>query len=338
MTRTEPSGDAAPIFAIGDVHGCAAELQMLLDQLPITPQTTLVFLGDYVDRGPQSREVIDIVLGLYKRCKVVALKGNHEQMFQAYLNDPGSTMAGNFIYNGGSATLASYQSAAGEVVIPQAHRSFLNQLKPFWIHDKWFFVHAGVPDMRHEEFLAIGEDHPDLYWSREKVSGRFNPWPWQLVHGHTPTLEVDVSPEAINLDTGCVYNRQLSAMEFPSMRVYAVSKQGFHHPMYLRDPNSQRVARRYMGQLPISLVDYEVLFDFETLNYNEFGLLIRCSSHPDVVLLKPAELVRGHINLQGQEAFKFEGREVRIEREEQEVRYAVRLTRPFPVNELDPLV
>ena len=106
------------IFAIGDVHGCASELRMLLNKLPLTEESVVVFLGDYVDRGPNSKQVIETVLELKEQCQVVALKGNHEALFLSFLQDPSSEAAGMFIYNGGSATLHSYATPEGEYRIP----------------------------------------------------------------------------------------------------------------------------------------------------------------------------------------------------------------------------
>ena len=133
------------IFAIGDVHGCASELRMLLNKLPLTPDCVVVFLGDYVDRGPQSKQVIDTALELQQQCKVIALKGNHEALFLSFLRDPSSEAAGMFIYNGGSATLHSYATPEGEYRIPRSHRDFLENLELYYETDEFFFVHAGIP-------------------------------------------------------------------------------------------------------------------------------------------------------------------------------------------------
>ena len=97
------SGSPEKIFAIGDVHGCAGELRMLLNKLPLTRDSVVVFLGDYVDRGPDSKQVIDTVLELREQCKVVTLKGNHEALFLSFLKDPSSEAAGMFIYKIGRA-------------------------------------------------------------------------------------------------------------------------------------------------------------------------------------------------------------------------------------------
>src|SRR5688500_9784566 len=108
------------LFAIGDIHGCVDELRQLLNQLPRSSESTLVFLGDYIDRGPASREVIDTLLGLAQQDHVVPLMGTHEAMFHDFLRDPHSPGGASFIYNGRSATLASYANG-DQYVIPESH-------------------------------------------------------------------------------------------------------------------------------------------------------------------------------------------------------------------------
>ena len=117
-------GSLTRTFVIGDVHGCAEELEELLSLLPIDPDSTVIFLGDYIDRGPDSRRVIDLVLSVEKRCSVVALMGNHEEMFAEFLHDPQSAEAARFIYNWGGATLASYALPGGGYKIPKHHLPF----------------------------------------------------------------------------------------------------------------------------------------------------------------------------------------------------------------------
>ena len=115
------------IFAIGDIHGCVNELRALLNLLPLTPESTVVFLGDYIDRGGNSKGVIDTIIELRGHCRVVTLKGNHEAMFLDFLDHPGSARAGLFICNGGSATLASYANETGRYELPSEHVAFFSR-------------------------------------------------------------------------------------------------------------------------------------------------------------------------------------------------------------------
>lgn len=137
---------APKLIVIGDVHGCAEELKALVHKLPLDQDTTLLFLGDYVDRGPDAKGVIDTVLDLSELYKVIALKGNHEWLMEEYLAKPTNAVAsGNFILNGGSATLASYSTDGQTYEIPSSHKEFLANLKLYHETETHFYVHAGIP-------------------------------------------------------------------------------------------------------------------------------------------------------------------------------------------------
>lgn len=320
-------GEGGGLFAIGDIHGCAAELRLLLNKLPITPHSTVVFLGDYIDRGHQSREVIDTILELRHHCQVVTLMGNHEAVFLEYLRDPASEVAGMFIYNGGSATLASYSDRQGNVSMPKEHRDFFLNLDLYWRWENYMFVHAGVPDIPYVDFERVGY-HEDLLWRRSTGEPRQHAWPFCVVHGHTPQRRVTVSDEDINLDTGCVYNRILTAMEFPSRQVYSVRRMSHTRHVFLRDRNPKRAAARFQGQLPVYVDEGEVMLEFETLNYNEFGMLIRSVSHPDRMFFDLHEPLQGRIGSAEYLTVYFEGEVVRVEEEDGEFRYGIKMLAP----------
>jgi len=125
-------------IAIGDIHGCKAALDALLVAIKPAERDKLVFLGDYVDRGPDSRGVIDTVLTLEKQCKVVTLLGNHEVMLLDAL-ERGPEGSGWLQY-GGAETMASYGWEIGN--IPESHLAFLRGLKRFHATGTHFFVHA----------------------------------------------------------------------------------------------------------------------------------------------------------------------------------------------------
>jgi serine/threonine protein phosphatase 1 len=153
------------IFAIGDIHGCAIELEALLRKIDPMKDDLVVFLGDYIDRGIDSRRVIDIILDLAKRCEVVALKGNHEAMFLDFLEHPESVGAGLFVLNGGFSTLVNYTAPNGAIEIPESHVSFYRDLQLSYETERFFFVHAGIPDQPLSTINAEKHEQ-NMLWSR----------------------------------------------------------------------------------------------------------------------------------------------------------------------------
>ncbi|MEZ4872075.1 MAG: metallophosphoesterase family protein [Bdellovibrionales bacterium] len=208
------------LFAIGDIHGCFEQLQLLVEQLPLDENSELVFLGDYVDRGPYSKQVIDYIIELKSKYNVTCLRGNHEQMMLDFLDNPASINACLFIMNGGSATLASYEVELGQYSIPDDHMIFLRNLKLYHETDQYFFVHAGVPDI---ELSQIDESKHknDMLWIRESFLENDRRWEKIIVHGHTVFDTVQIEENRISLDTGCVYNQSLSAIELYSGTIYS---------------------------------------------------------------------------------------------------------------------
>ena len=106
--------------------------------MPLDSQSKLIFLGDYIDRGEDSKEVINVILQLKKKYKVIALRGNHEDMFLDFIDHPDSEKAALFVYNGGGPTLASYGNAQGEIHYPEEHLEFFHNL-PFFYEEENFF-------------------------------------------------------------------------------------------------------------------------------------------------------------------------------------------------------
>jgi serine/threonine protein phosphatase 1 len=132
-------------FAIGDIHGCLDALERLDRELRFRASDTVITLGDYVDRGPDSSRVIDYLLALRKRCNLVALRGNHEIMMIRARVDRACLM--NWISCGGDRTLDSYGAATFDD-IPQSHWKFLEETIPFHESGHDFFVHANAcPDL-----------------------------------------------------------------------------------------------------------------------------------------------------------------------------------------------
>jgi len=218
---------AGRLFAIGDIHGCARELEALLAGLRPARGDTLLFVGDYIDRGPASRAVIDQLLDVERRTDVasVFLRGNHEDMCLSFLGRPGSWGESWFV-NGGAATLRSYgidarsTPAVAEEALPAAHLRFFEHLQSLHVVGDYLFAHAGI---RPDRPLAEQEDD-DLLWIREEFINAPHSLPYTVVFGHTPQRNVLVQlPYRIGIDTGCVYGGRLTALELPAGVVHQVA-------------------------------------------------------------------------------------------------------------------
>ncbi len=216
------------IYAIGDIHGCLAALKDLLARLPLKPEDELVFLGDYIDRGPDSKGVVEYLLK-NKKPNWKFLKGNHEQMLLEWLGSPSNMTSANWLLNGGYQTLQSYVPAQkmdelrGEGAhmilqshIPTAHVEFFNSLLLTYETPEYYFCHAGVNLDR-----PLGaQDQDDLLWIRRKFIEDPRPTPKLVVYGHSPIENVDLSRDRINIDTGCVYGGTLTALFLPDKKLY----------------------------------------------------------------------------------------------------------------------
>src|SRR5947207_3525727 len=162
----------ARFYVVGDIHGCARELDALLEGLPLAGGDTLAFIGDYVDRGPDSRGVVDRLLALRARTdlRTIFLKGNHEDMCLAYLGRAGS-WGESWKMNGGGATLRSYgvpadvAGAAAAARFPAEHVAFFESLHMSFATDEFLLVHAGI-----RPGLSLAEqDREDLLGIRAGV-------------------------------------------------------------------------------------------------------------------------------------------------------------------------
>ncbi|NPA40390.1 MAG: serine/threonine protein phosphatase [Thermodesulfobacteria bacterium] len=206
------------IFAIGDIHGCIDSLESLLAILPVKwGKDFVIFLGDYIDRGPNPRKVIEKVIELKNKFpdRVFTLKGNHEQMFERFLL--GYDIS-TFLYNGGSATLRCYYTK-GMLEIPGEHLKFLKELKLIIETEEYIFVHGGInPEKPLEE-----QTEDDVLWIR----GSFYHYPGRfektVVFGHTPFSEPFVKEDRIGIDTGCVYGGKLTAVMLPDREFFQVN-------------------------------------------------------------------------------------------------------------------
>jgi len=203
------------IFAVGDIHGCLNKLIELMGVIEWRPdQDTLVFIGDYIDRGADSAGVIDYLLSLKKNfTDIIFLKGNHEQLLLDYLQGKNQDL---YFINGGRQTLESY--ALRGKGIPEPHLDFFNSLRLFYETDDYIFVHAGLRD----HLPLEKQDQHDLLWIRnEFIDSDFNHGK-VVVFGHTPMLRPLVQKNKIGIDTGAVYGGMLTCVELPEIIFHSV--------------------------------------------------------------------------------------------------------------------
>lgn len=220
-------------FAVGDVHGCPEELSLLLDYLEkeerLGPTDLVVFIGDYIDRGPDSKGVVDRLLAFQQKFpQSVFLRGNHEDMLLGFLGFGGS-LGESYLFNGGEEFLRSYQaeglSTAEEffTVLPKTHLSFYLNLESYVITPKFVFAHAGLNPRRD---LRAQMDR-DLFWIRDEFIHNIHRFERTVVFGHTPYENVLFHlPFKIGIDTGLVYGNKLSCVELALGETYQVARKG----------------------------------------------------------------------------------------------------------------
>jgi serine/threonine protein phosphatase 1 len=215
------------IYAIGDVHG---RLDLLLkmydaiiehrDRKPVA-DWRIIHLGDYVDRGADSKGVLDFLIrATGQESRVIALAGNHDVGFLDFLAEPSPD--GLFAHNGGRETALSYgvridfsdragfraQAQSLREAVPEAHRAFLRGLKFSCAFGDFFFCHAGIMPG-----VALEDQEPrDLIWIRERFLNYPQLHPKIIVHGHTPSAEPEVLANRVNVDTGAFRSGVLSAL------------------------------------------------------------------------------------------------------------------------------
>ena len=210
------------IFTIGDIHGCYRNLTELMDRLPFDKQLdTLVFLGDYINRGPQSREVVDYLLNIQAKCaKTVFLLGNHEHALLSYATTGDVETLRLLRGMGVEATLKSYGSAPMRSLLdlsflPAAHLDFLLSLELSFRAGPYLFVHADAEiDAGDARLLA------QLLVSRRLATECPRPNGCVVVFGHTAFQTPLVTTSRIGIDTGAVHGNVLTALELPRIRFH----------------------------------------------------------------------------------------------------------------------
>jgi serine/threonine protein phosphatase 1 len=208
------------IFAIGDIHGSMDKLSAMLELLVIDwERDTLLFIGDYIDRGPQPFEVVERLVDLKRRHRgVIFLMGNHERMLLDYLAG-----GDRFTYfaNGGFTTLEGYRRrfwAVDSLQIAPDHREFFESTVLYHETEDYIFVHAGM-----RPHIPLGRQaQSDLLWIREEFVRSDCDFGKRVVFGHTPFKEPLVMPNKIGIDTGAVYGNKLTCVELPALVFHQV--------------------------------------------------------------------------------------------------------------------
>jgi serine/threonine protein phosphatase 1 len=215
------------MYCVGDIHGRAdllIEIQSLIlaDAAAYPGSKWMLYLGDYIDRGMQSRQVIDLLLNRpLPGFDAIHLRGNHEQALMDFLRHPQATAA--WLEFGGLETLSSYgvnptslplmqdlDSLAGELdaVLPDAHREFFESTQLSWTGADYHFVHAGI-----RPGVKLKDQHPeDQLWIREEFTHSLLDHGVVVVHGHTITSKPELLPNRIGLDTGAFHSGVLTCL------------------------------------------------------------------------------------------------------------------------------
>ena len=216
----ESNSRTGRLIAIGDIHGHATALESILDAIIPGPDDTIVTLGDYVNRGPDSRTVLELLIDLSHRCNLIPILGNHEEMMLDSRDDPHAEL--RWKSQGGDATLASYGPDAGIGDIPQDHWNFLLSCRPFYETDQYVFTHGGYC------WYSQFEDQPSslLRWiSLEESPPRAHLSGKKFVLGHTPGSIRDFG-FCLCIDTGCGFGGKLTAFEMNTGYIWQVDGHG----------------------------------------------------------------------------------------------------------------
>lgn len=228
--------DGVRVYAISDIHGCSHLLQPMLgvidaDVAHSRPRYAIeVFMGDYIDRGPNTRSTLDILIERGRRGNAVFLKGNHEAFLVRVFEDP--SLFEDWLRVGGAQTLMSYGLAPPDLTrddpvsilrdliraMPGEHLEFLDDLRLSFTCGDFFFVHAGV---RPGVPLAEQREN-DLLWIREEFLRSEEQFGKYIVHGHTPVRTAEILANRVNIDTGAYATGNLTLMSIQGSSMLAV--------------------------------------------------------------------------------------------------------------------
>jgi serine/threonine protein phosphatase 1 len=210
-------------IAIGDIHGCDTALETLLGTIQPQPDDLVITLGDVVDRGPNTRRVIEMLLDLRRRCRFVGIQGNHEEMMLRVVAEGHSPY--NWLQYGGVATLDSYGFGGDLKVIPEEHLALLKSFVPYFETPTHFFVHAN-----YDPKLPLDrQTNSMLRWKRldEHLPGPHRSGKVAIL-GHTAdhTGEVLSLKHMACIDTYCHGGQWLTAIEAESGKIWQANEEG----------------------------------------------------------------------------------------------------------------
>lgn len=195
------------LIAIGDIHGEVEKLNSLIDRLDLQKQDKVIFLGDYIDRGLNSKAVIERILDLSKKIECVFLKGNHEDMLLKTKITQSQDDIEHWLLSGG---ISTYDNYGDYPAIFNTHGKFLDSLKLYHIEQNYMFVHAGINPKK--ELSEQTKD--DLLWIREEFLDNSHNLPYKIIFGHTPFREPLILDDKIGIDTGCGKEKDLPLTAF----------------------------------------------------------------------------------------------------------------------------
>ena len=213
-------------YITGDIHGDLPRLVSLIKKVARDfreEEDTMIFLGDYIDRGPYSYEVIDFLIELSQTVKTVFLKGNHEDMLEKYMM--GESGGDVYLINGGTATIESYKRNMGSFTIPVHHELFFRNLKLYFETDDFIAVHAGL----HPRLEGVEHQlEHDMLWIRDTFFKSKRKWRKTVIFGHTPAsimtrkkgITIDENRNIIGIDNGVIFGNDLACIRWPDKKIY----------------------------------------------------------------------------------------------------------------------
>ncbi len=211
------------LIAIGDIHGCKIALDALLDVIQPGPDDIVVTLGDYVDRGPDSRGVVDTLVELGAKTRLVGILGNHEEMMLDVILH--GAPHHEWLRFGGVDTLESYGFDGDLDILPPEHQEFFDSLGDYFVHEDYFFTHAA-----YDAHIPLEHQPTEMlrwYHLTEGVPGPHHSGKIAVV-GHTANKDGEIldAGHIICLDTYCYGGGWLTAMDLNTRQIWQASDTG----------------------------------------------------------------------------------------------------------------